>query len=96
MGQIDPLLQFQSKAIQEEWKTPTEIPTSAVFTKELDMKHEAKMKQTTCVSAFLTIYSMLCLNTIKFDNKVYAYLRQHNVYIQLCPGPTSQPPYPGP
>eukprot|EP00957_Ditylum_brightwellii_P054465 4126423-Ditylum_brightwellii.AAC.1 len=33
------------------------------------------------VRAFITLFSKLRLDTIKFDNEVYAYLKKHSVYI---------------
>eukprot|EP00957_Ditylum_brightwellii_P081769 6221387-Ditylum_brightwellii.AAC.1 len=82
MGQVDSCLSVQSEDGTTAWKTPSEIPTGAVFTTAFAIKQEIPLKGPAHMKAYATLLSKLQLNTIKFENKVYSYIQTYNVYIQ--------------
>eukprot|EP00957_Ditylum_brightwellii_P034798 2637172-Ditylum_brightwellii.AAC.1 len=81
MGQTDPGLFAQSSTTIGVWKTKTNIPKGAAFTTAFDIKQETPLCGPSCIRVFITLLSKLRLNTIKFDNEVFAYLKKHSVYI---------------
>eukprot|EP00957_Ditylum_brightwellii_P131151 10003097-Ditylum_brightwellii.AAC.2 len=81
MGQVDQSLYVQSGDGKAIWKTLGEIPTGAVFTTAFAIKQDTLIKGPTCVKVYVTLFSKLHLNIIKFANKVYSYIKPYNVFI---------------
>eukprot|EP00957_Ditylum_brightwellii_P203648 15335609-Ditylum_brightwellii.AAC.1 len=69
MGQVDQSLYMQLGDGKTVWKTPGEIPTGAVFTTAFAIKQDTPIKGPTRVKAYVTPFSKLRLNTIKFANE---------------------------
>eukprot|EP00957_Ditylum_brightwellii_P173091 13177596-Ditylum_brightwellii.AAC.1 len=64
------------------WKTSKEIPTGEPITTAFGIKQKPNGKDSTSTNVYATIFSKIQLNTIKFDNKMYNYLKKQQIYVE--------------
>eukprot|EP00957_Ditylum_brightwellii_P009196 695533-Ditylum_brightwellii.AAC.1 len=79
---VDKEMYTQSSVTQDAHQNPTDIPTGATFTKDLNVCQETPVKGPPKVVAFLTLFTTLKLSTIKFENEVYMYLNKNEAYVK--------------
>eukprot|EP00957_Ditylum_brightwellii_P169843 12927506-Ditylum_brightwellii.AAC.1 len=82
LGQMDPSIYVMLSVTKEVWKTPTEIPSGTAFTKGLDVHQKTPLKGPPKIVSFLTLFSSLCLNALKFETEVYICLQHHKTFIK--------------
>eukprot|EP00957_Ditylum_brightwellii_P013670 1030048-Ditylum_brightwellii.AAC.1 len=83
MQQVDPKAYFQSGVTKAYYKNPDKIPTGSTFSKAFVTKEDYKIDDPPLITITLKVLSNLCVNTIKYNGKVFNYIRRHACYI--CP-----------
>ena len=63
------------------WKTLEAYPTGKDFNKAFNVQQVYERRKPMRVKLFAKVVTKLCLNTIKFEQTVYAYLKKRNLYI---------------
>eukprot|EP00957_Ditylum_brightwellii_P069517 5278935-Ditylum_brightwellii.AAC.1 len=80
---VDTRMYIKSSITNSMWREITDIPTGEEFSNAFNVQQEHMGNCPPKVRMYLTIFSHLKLNTIKFDNTVYNHLCHHDVYLCL-------------
>eukprot|EP00957_Ditylum_brightwellii_P186697 14215940-Ditylum_brightwellii.AAC.1 len=71
----------RARVTKAYYKNPDKIPMGNIFSKAFTTKQNYERDNAPLITIFLTVNSNLCVNTIKYDDRVFNYIGHHSCYI---------------